>query len=68
MKRRQMLALRPITAALCIYTASRVFIRTPEVSLSEATSIAAPLIAASIAAIALLLVLEIRSRKTHRRI
>jgi hypothetical protein len=61
--RRQVLALWPMAAGLFIYTASRIFIRYPGTPISEAISVALPLILVSVVVLGLILYLEIKSRK-----
>lgn len=61
--RRQVLALWPPAVGFFGYTASRIFIRYPGTSFAEAINLALPLIVASVAVLALMLYLEIKTRK-----
>jgi hypothetical protein len=62
----QVLALWPPAVGLCIYTASRIWIRYPGTPLSEAFNVALPLVVASIAVLALMLYLEIKTRMIQK--
>jgi hypothetical protein len=61
--RRQVLAMWPMAVGLWIYTASRIWIRLPGTTLAEAINMALPLIVASVAVLALMLYLEIKTRR-----
>jgi hypothetical protein len=64
--RRQVLGLWPPAVGFWIYTASRIWIRVPGTSLSEAVNVALPLVVASVAALALMIYLEIKTRMIQK--